>query len=486
MIRFAPFLVLLSFLAACTSEVAERPNCVLIVVDTLRADRVGCYGYGKPTTPNIDAIAAEGILFENAIAQAAYTLPSMATLFTALNPMSHGVRRHPGTDGDFDFLRPELETLPEFLAAQGYATQAVVSNSLFQKRFKAGFEAGFDVYDVGRRRRDAGPTTDIALGLIERNAEGETPFFMWVHYIDPHWPYDPPAAFERPFAHDDGGQFQHLLDRFNDKSLARETINFAPPLDADGRAAGLCAYDNEVAYADAQIGRLMAALKEKGLDGNTVVAVLSDHGEALGEHGLTFAHSFTLYDEVQRVVQIIRPAGGTAAARVSQQVRLLDFAPTLLSLLGFDRARGGSGLLADAEGRDVSPLWTEGRGALDELPAYAESEAWPAEALGVADRARSELPRPRRGEKWKMVRFKGFKLIWIPGAEWELYDLSVDPGEQTDLRGDPPAAAKPLAPIMASFLADHRSGNRSRSGGRLDEESRAELEEVLRAMGYGK
>jgi len=456
------------------------------VVDTLRADRVGCYGYENRTTPSIDAIAAEGILFENAIAQAAYTLPSMATLFTALNPMSHGVRRHPDSEGRVDILSPELETLPEFLAAKGYTTQAVISNSLFQRRFKAGFDAGFDVYDVGRRRRDAGPTTDRALELIERNVAGGRPFFLWVHYIDPHWPYDPPESFERPFAHDDGGQFQRLLDRFEDKSLAREIINFAPPLDGDGLAAALCAYDNEVAYADAQIGRLMEGLKERGLDKNTVVALVSDHGEALGEHGLTFAHSFTLYDEVQRVVQIIRPAGGTAPARVSEQVRLLDFAPTLLGLLGFDPDDQDSDLLANAEGRDLSPLWTEGASALDALPAYAESEAWSAEAVGVAGRAGGVTALPRRGEKWKMVRFKGYKLILIPGAEWELYDLSTDRRERSNLRHEPPEAASPLARIMESFLEDRGAGHGASPGSRLDEETRRELDEVLDSMGYGR
>lgn len=486
MLRFVPLLILVGLLTACGSENVERPNCILIVVDTLRADRVGCYGHENPTTPNIDALAAEGILFENAISQAAYTLPSMATLFTALNPMNHGVRRHPDTEGRVDILRPELETLPEFLAAEGYTTQAVISNSLFQKRFGVGFDAGFDVYDVGRRRRDAGPTTDLALKLIERNVTEQKPFFLWIHYIDPHWPYDPPTSFERPFAHDDGGQFQRLLDRFADKSLTREIINFAPPLDSDGRAAGLCAYDNEVAYADGQIGRLMAALKEKGLDENTVVVLLSDHGEALGEHGLTFSHSFTLYDEVQRVVQIIRPAGGAAPVRVGQQVRLLDFAPTLLGLLGFDPTDRDSDLLAHAEGCDLSPLWTGGADALGALPAYAESEAWSADAVGVAGRVGSAIPCPRKGEKWKMVRFKGYKLIWIPGAEWELYDLTADREERSNLRRDPPEAAKPLGRIMESLLDDSGSGYGSANGSRLDDEARRELDEVLDGMGYGR
>jgi len=415
----------------------------------------------------------------------------MATLFTALNPMSHGVRRHPDTEGRVDVLSPRLETLPEFLSARGYATQAVVSNSLFQKRFRVGFDAGFDVYDVGRRRRDAGPTTDRVLELLDRNLAGRKPFFLWVHYIDPHWPYDPPESFERPFSHDDGGQFQRLLQRFENKSLPREIINFTPPLDADGRAAALCAYDNEVAYVDGQIGRLMAGLEERGLDEKTVVAVVSDHGEALGEHGVSFAHSFTLYDEVQRVVQIIRPAGGTAggtkAVRVGDQVRLLDFAPTLLGLLGFDPDDRDSDLLANAEGRDLSPLWTEGAVALDALPAYAESEAWSAEAVGAAGRTGGAIALPRSGGKWKMVRFKGYKLIAIPGAEWELYDLTEDGREISNLLPHaPPEAASPLARLMEAYLDDDGPIHGASSRSRLDEETRRELDAVLDALGYGR
>lgn len=459
------------------AAVGEGANLLLIVVDTLRPDHTGCYGYERPTTPHIDELASESILFENAIAQAAFTLPSMATLFTSLNPIGHGVRRHPDAQGRVDPLPAGLTTLSEMLKTRGYATAAVISNSLFQKRFQAGFDAGIDFYDVGHIRRDAGPTTDVAIKYLEANAGSKKPFFLWVHYIDPHWPYDAPPGFERPFRHDDGGQYEWVLDRFYAENLPREVLNFHPPLDADGVAAGICEYDNEVAYADAEIGRLLAYFEDKGLADNTIVALVSDHGEALGEHGLTFGHSMTLYDEIQKVVFILRPPGGLEPVRVGSQVRLLDFVPTVLAMMGIETPAG-------CEGRDLAPLWTRGPDAMPDAPAYAESDEWVSRTPGV------QLPGDRGARhagnagKWKMVRYGDFKLIWIPGVGFELYDLEADPRELVNLHDRPPEAARPLARILKRFLTEPEETVRSSLGPDLNEETRRDLERVLRSLGY--
>lgn len=473
----AAALLILVLAGGCSDEEPEQVNVLLVVVDTLRADHAGCYGYERNTTPNLDGLAREGVLFENAVSQAAFTLPAMASLFTALNPVSHGVRKHPDEQGRVDALAPGLQTVTKVLKGNGYETAAVVSNSLFQERFKTGFSAGFDFYDVGKKRRDAGPTTDVAIDWLAKGRDKEKPFFLWVHYIDPHWPYDAPEGFEKPFLHDDGGTFRELVSGFHGGRVARDRIYFDNPLDSDGIAAGIAEYDNEVAYADSQLGRLLAWLRQSGLDRNTIVAVVSDHGEALGEHGLTFAHSFFLYDEIQKVVFVIRPPGGRSARRVRHQVRLLDFMPTLFGMLGIDQPAG-------IEGRDLAPLWTGGEAALPDLPAFAESEPRYPGPGGFRYPLRKRIHMGGNAGKWKMVRHKGYKLIWIPGEGWELYDLKSDRREMRDLSSDPPAEAASLARLMEKYLDEPSTSATAGSGPELDRRTREELREILRSLGY--
>ncbi len=470
------FLLLFAFLAGCEGRKDKPVNLLVVVVDTLRSDHVGCYGYERKTTPVIDTLAEDGIVFEESISQAAFTLPSMATLFTSLNPMRHNVRKHPDEQGGTDGLDPDVETLPKALKTAGYRTGAVVSNALFRKRFRSGFRTGFDFFNVGLRRRDAGSTTDVAIRWLDENSGPDKPFFLWVHYIDPHWPYNAPPESQKPFHHEDKGEFWSLLQGFHDKSLPRDRIYFDCPLGPDGVASGICEYDNEIAYADAQMGRLLGRMKEKGLDEKTLIAVVSDHGEALGEHGLTFTHSFYLYDEIQKVVMILRPPGGCRPVRIKKQVRLLDFTPTVLDMLGLDP-------LEEYEGRSLTPLWTKGEQALPDLPAYAESE--PRYPRGGTFRypMRKRAHKTGNAGKWRMVRHKGYKLIWIPGEGWELYSLNKDPAELHDLSSAPPREAGPLADILERYMEEEAETSPSRECG-LDDDTLGELEKVLESLGY--
>ncbi len=476
-IWIAAAVLALGLAGGCSDDEPRRTNVILVVVDTLRADHAGCYGYHRNTTPNLDSLAREGVLFEEAVSQAAFTLPAMASLFTGLDPMQHGVRKHPDEQGRVDSLAPGLPTLASVLKRSGYTTAAVVSNSLFQKRFRTGFSADFDFYDVGKKRRDAGPTTDAAIDWLERKREKGKPFFLWLHYIDPHWPYEAPGEFERPFRHDDGGAFRALVDDFHAGRVKRDRIYFDCPLDADGIEAGRAEYDNEVAYADAQLGRLLDRLRKSGLDRNTIVAVVSDHGEALGEHGLTFAHSFFLYDEIQKVVFVLRPPGGMKAARVSRQVRLLDVMPTLFGMLGIDPP-------GPIEGRNLEPLWTGGGEAFPDLPAFAESEPRYPGQDGYRYPLRKRIHLEGNAGKWKMVRYKGYKMIWIPGEGWELFDVRQDGREQLDLSSNPPSEAAPLARLMEQYLDEPPGAAPASSGPELDRRTRQELREILRSLGY--
>jgi arylsulfatase A-like enzyme len=254
-----------------------------------------------------------------------------------------------------------------------------------------------------------------------------------------------------------------MLREFNEGRLRTDRIYFECPIDGDGVRSGIAEYDNEIAYADRHVGRLLDYLEREGLFENTLVAAVSDHGEALGEHGLTFAHSFTLYDEIQKVVLILKPPGWNGRRTVGVQVRLLDFMPTVLSLLGLD---DGEGL----EGRDLSPLWLdEGREQeFESLPAYAESEPRYRNRKGAFRyplRKRAHLE--GNAGKWRMIRSNGFKLILVPGEGMELYDLAADPEETRNVIHEHPGVADRLQALLKETIAREKS-RPPRAGAPLD------------------
>ncbi len=310
-------LALLAFLGcACSRPPAGQPqparNLVFVVVDTLRADHLGCYGYRRATSPNVDRLAAQSALFEQAQSHSPWTMPSVASMFTSLEPKDHGIAnwKQPLDTG--------LLTLAEHLHGRGWRTEGYVSHGVLARLYQ--FDQGFDVYDSsvveGRLPRDittAREVTDLALQALPRLAAGSQRFFLWIHYFDPHDAYlDHP---ERPF----GPQ----------------------PVDR---------YDSEIAWTDRQVGRLLDGLKQQGLEERTLVVFVADHGEGFGAHRHLY-HTVTLFDELLRVPLILR-VPGLAAQRVAEPVALLDLAPTLLQLLG-------EPLPAEFEGRPV-PL-REGR-----------------------------------------------------------------------------------------------------------------------------
>src|SRR4051812_34400816 len=234
------------------SSPPDRPNVLLVTIDTLRADHVGCYGYTNASTPTIDALAKRGVRFETAVAHVPLTGPSHASILTGQIPLGHGFRNNSGFT-----LSPQVKTAAETFRAAGYRTAAFVSGFPLDRRF--GFDRGFDTYDDhlpkgnDRRRtpcveRFADATTDAVLRWLQTPSPAPSaPFFLWVHYYDPHAPYEPPGD---------------LAQRFRD----------AP-------------YDGEIAFADAQLGRLLATLEASGALARTLVLATADHGESLGEHG---------------------------------------------------------------------------------------------------------------------------------------------------------------------------------------------------------
>ncbi len=347
-------------------EAALSPNVLLVTIDTLRWDRLGAYGARDAATPVLDALAARGLRFETAIAQSPLTAPSHASILTATIPPRHGVR----DNGGFA-LPPPLPTVAEVFQRAGYRTAGFVSGFPLDRRF--GFARGFERYDdrlprgSGRRRaeyveRRADTTTDRALRWLAEEA-GATPvggardraWFAWVHYFDPHAPYEPPA-------------------------------------DAASRVPGR-PYDGEIAFVDQQLGRLLDALDRSGSGDRTIVLVTADHGEALGEHGEE-THGVFLYDATLRVPWVMAGPGVSHGTVTQVLARGVDVMPTLLDLAGLDRPGGldGRSLATAARG-----------GTLRDEPAYAESlfarihfgwsplYAWRSSRWKVIDAPRPEL-----------------------------------------------------------------------------------------------
>jgi arylsulfatase A-like enzyme len=385
---------LLGLLVCCTKP-NPKPNIVLIVVDALRPDFLGCYGYDRPTSPNIDKLAARGILFETAIAHASWTKPSFATLLTSLYPFQHGVV-------DWESVMPDtVTTLPEVLRAHGYATMGIITMLGLTGEYQV--IRGIDtLFEAPKHELNAMETTAIADSLIENSKK---PFFLLIHYHDAHWPYKPSTEYVDPVRREgDGNPFASL-------GVAYRSDSGIPTQDAIDRERLL--YSACVRQADDGIGRLVESLRRAGLIESTVLVVTADHGEAFWEHK-TRAHGFNLYDEAIRVPLIIHyPARFKKAARLSPQVGLVDVMPTVTELAGAsDPAyREGLSLL-----RLVEPRRAEIAGGF--FP----------RGVGI-----SELDL-RRVPGVKSLRTLDWKLIVEPSTSMkELYSLNDDPGETINL-----------------------------------------------------
>lgn len=401
---------------------AARPNVVLITVDTLRADRLGCYGYRAAATPNIDRLAADGVLFLQAIAQSPTTIPSHASILTGTYPLWHGAR-------DFGFaLAPDNLTIAEALKGHGYNTAAFVGSLILDahRGFGRGFDQGFDCYyddfvfdDSPRARwetieRRADRVVAEALRWIE--AAKTKPFFVWLHIFDPHDPYDPPEPYRSAFAR-------------------------SP-------------YDGEIAFSDAALGRLFEYLKAENLYSSALIILTSDHGEGLGEHKEP-AHGLFLYDSTLHVPLIIKlPENRLAGTVYGGQVRSIDIFPTALQALELPRADGiqGVGLISHLMGKKKI-----------DLEAYAES-FYPRHQFGW-----SELRALRSGR---------YKYILAPRPE--LYDLRSDPRELNNLHDRNLALAGQLKQKLIEV--ERRYARASTAPARFAHDPA--LLERLRSLGY--
>ena len=370
------------------------PNVLLITMDTVRADRIGAYGYTRGATPALDRLAREGVRFADATTQAPLTAPAHVALLTGLYPARIGVRDNAATP-----IPDAVTTAAEAFKAGGYRTGGFVGAFILTAPY--GFAQGFDVFDADfpnfsdsmklQVQRRGAAVVDAALKWLEGG--GPQPFFAWVHLYDAHAPYDAPPPF--------GARFR------------------------------TSPYDGEIAYIDDCIGRLVAALQPGGRLDRTIVAVAADHGESLGEHGEA-EHGMFLYEGVLRIPWILRlPGGARAGTIVTDQVRAIDVLPTLAGLAGVPIPR--------VDGESVAGL-VEGRMRAEAPPSYAET-FYPRWHYGW-----SEL-KSIRADRWK----------YIEAPKPELYDMRADPGERRNaLDARAPLAAglgSALARIVTSFGA---------------------------------
>jgi arylsulfatase A-like enzyme/cytochrome c-type biogenesis protein CcmH/NrfG len=390
-------------------------NVLLVTLDTTRADRIGCYGNANIQTPALDRLARAGVLFSAASATAPSTLPAHASVLTGLYPAHHGAQ----VNGLYRLSRSH-PTLASVLAEQGYATGAMISAFVLDASF--GLDHGFDVYDddlsgapevalYRYKERKADQTTDQAMAWLE--SAGAKPFFLWVHYFDPHLPHEPPPQYTA---------------------------------ECHGNP-----YDGEIAFVDAQFGRLLSALDTRGLTDRTLIVVVGDHGESLGQHD-EFTHGLLTYESTQRVPLLMacgtRLGGGV---HISRRVSQVDLMPTVLALLGLPAP-------TPTDGIDLTTAIPESR------PIYAET------LHGLLMYGWAAL----------LAVYEG-PLKYIHGPHPELFDLSADPNEHTNLLPSRPQDAERLRQRLVELFGPDLA--MTEVDAPTETRSMADLAK-LRALGY--
>jgi arylsulfatase A-like enzyme len=444
-------------LAASTTT--PKYNVVLISIDSLRADHVGCYGYSRNTTPAIDRLASQGVRFAEAISTSSWTLPTHLSIFTSRYQISHGVMHESYK------LSEAVPTLGEVMSAAGYATAGFVSAPYVAAHY--GYARGMDVYrDLSREyghRREARSAivseelTKLAVDWIDK--QKDRPFFLFYHNFDAHYDYTPPPPYDRMFDPDYDG------DVDGNHFIESKAVN--PHMDRRDLDHIISLYDGEIRYIDDHIALLLKKLDDLGLRRKTLVLLVSDHGDEFFEHG-NKGHHRTLYDEVLDVPMIVRlPTGAHAGTVVDEPVSLIDLMPTILDYAEVPAPEGLQGL-------SLVPLMAgrpSGRSALYSL---------------FFDKRGLNLQAARRTQSSKVIQH--FNRITHPSRRpTELYDLESDPSEQNDLAATDPAETRRQLDILAGFLEEQWLVNRrlehlSAGGNRVEID--ADTMEALKALGY--
>jgi arylsulfatase A-like enzyme len=428
--------------AACTERPhppapRQPPNVLIYLVDTLRVDHLGCYGYPRPVSPAIDALAAEGVRFEHAVAHSSWTRPTVASVLTGLTPLEHGVR------GLQDRVPEDLETLPEILRGASWATAAFSPN--WHVSEQTGFTQGFETFDFFPQDASSDSLTRRVLAWLDARPPQVSgrPWFIYAHALDPHAPYAPPADLRQRFAagvsrpgagsHDDIVATMKLRRR-----------------DRGARVRDLRdLYDAEIADTDRQFGRLRAGLRARGEYDDTLIVLLADHGEGFDEHAL-LGHGNSLYGELVDIPLIVKPPGQARPRLDSELARQIDILPTVLAALGLPRSAASSG-------RDL-------------LSADPPAEA-PFAVIDLTYQRRRGIGLVTR--EWKYLEPLSRRF----GRRHQLFARLDDRLDADDLADREPAQLRALARILAREV-----GRPSRRAPRATIDPQGE--EALRALGY--
>lgn len=464
--------------SAVNRRTGEGNNILLVTVDALRDDHLSHRGYLRKTSPNIDGLASEGVVFENAYATVPRTFPSLCSFLTGKYAHRHGARNN------FHHALPDFNlTLPEVLKQEGYLTGAVVTNVGLRSFRKIG--QGFDYYletdhqnsqaqkvpalrllDFlrlsyplrGLWDNQAGRTTSEALKFVERNRHKR--FFLWVHFFDPHMDYNPPAKFARFFDRDYKGTYKN---HFHYGKVGAERMIFDCPLNKSEIRHAISLYDGEILHTDNEIGKFLSKLKEWGLYENSLIIFSADHGESLGEHRYFFAHGDLIYNPCMHIPLVIRFPEGEIRRRISAPVSSVDLMPTVLDFLRVESPQGVDG---------VSLLPTIFGGRTPRRAIFGESgisifsSSNPRVRIKLGPQRPPAIPPEEwfnlweevfNGAKFRMMVEDNWKLIYAPdggSGSFELYDLAQDPVEEVNLYQKEPQIAERMQGRLMSWVKE--------------------------------
>lgn len=424
------------------SPSSPSTNILLITIDTLRPDHLGCYGYSRSTSPHLDALAREGALFEEAVVQSCFTAPSMASFASSRFPLSHGVM-------DWKFFGKGCPgpTAGEAMRSLGYRTVFLGGHGALHTL--SPLRRGFQVFDDAEGR---GAEEIASLALKQLHPNGKRPFFMWLHFFDPHGPYTPPPPFT--------GQFLETpvksdLEGVPESQWLSHALNVLPEEKRDSFL--ISQYDGEIAYVDREVGRIVERLKEGSLWKKTVLLITSDHGENLNEKNLPglnpFDHRNYLFDTLIKVPLIFTggPLEWAREKKIALQVQSIDILPTLFHLIGRPW---------------TNPSW-QGKTLLPLLESLSRGGQW-----AFSDSGYQEVPHKAvRGEGWKLT-------LKCDSREYKLYRLSDDPGETSPVLGQG-EVLKRLQGVLKGWL-DSLPKESLTFRGRLDPAQ----EVLLKRLGY--
>jgi arylsulfatase A-like enzyme len=469
----------------------KRPNILLVVLDSVRPDHLSCYGYPRKTTPNIDSLADDALLFQNAFSAAPWTLPSHASIFTGMYPSQHGVL------GRSMHLDKRIRTLAETLTLQGYETMGICTTPWVSEQ--TGLTRGFEKF-ISRLGYFHGFSSRMSLNWLSfcltedfkaitynwakqakvfqkmrewilRSERLSRPFFIFVNHFDAHTPYDPPQPFRRQFEeiHSKDVRLRQIINVFN----VRHGYPYAAKeMEVTKREWSVLRswYDGEIAYMDFFLGKLFEFMKTRGIYDDTCITVTSDHGENFGEHHLA-NHIFCLYDTLIHVPLVIRHSEfASGGKRISDMVSHIDIFPTLLKVLGVE-------LKDNPKPTGINLIASRNRTCHEHIcaeygPPVADIQGLKRLTPGIDKSLCAKFDR-----SLKCIRSSSFKYILASDGEEELFDLVKDPDESTNLVAGLPEQARLMRSLLSTAVGSQTS-EAEQTTTKFDEDTKKRLQDL--------